>query len=342
METLSADVAAFRRFSRYFTRRVGVITDQYLGQTRSLGPARVMFEIGSGTSLRDLRSRLDLDPGYLSRMMRSLEQEGLVRVSAHPEDGRLRMAQLTEAGETELAEQNIRADAVAGGLFGALSADQRRELVTALGTAERLLRLAAIDIEAVDPASAIARNCLAAYVAELQERFPEGFDEAELVQPQEFQGRAGVFLVASAEGSPVGCGALRTFEPEVGEIRHVWVSADARRLGVGRRLLTELEHQAAARGFAHVRLGTHHVLAEANQLYRNTGYVEIPKYGQDPHAQAWFEKRLTPQQQRRSEQPERAERPDGAEGSDQPARVEETGESTGSSPLTIGMLGGTN
>lgn len=83
---------AFRRFSRYFTRRVGVLADEYLGQARPLGAARVLFEIGSGTSLRELRTRLDLDPGYLSRIVRSLEDDGLVQVSAHPDDGRLRVA----------------------------------------------------------------------------------------------------------------------------------------------------------------------------------------------------------------------------------------------------------
>ena len=102
--------------------------------------------------------------------------------------------------------------------------------MAALGAAQRLLRLAAVSVQAVDPLSADARSCLAAYVAELRERFPEGFDEADLVQPQEVQGDAGVFLVAYEEGCPVGCGALRALEPGAGEIRHVWVAAGTRGL----------------------------------------------------------------------------------------------------------------
>jgi DNA-binding MarR family transcriptional regulator/ribosomal protein S18 acetylase RimI-like enzyme len=286
------EVVAFRQFNRYFTRRVGVLTDQYLGQGRPLGAARVLFEIGSGVSLRELRSRLDLDPGYLSRIIKSLEDEGLVRVTAHPDDGRLRVAELTAAGRAELAEQDRRANAVVEVLLGALTEERRRELVAALAAAQRLLRLAAVSVRVVDPRSADARGCLAAYVAELRQRFPEGFDEADLVRPEEVQGDAGVLLVAYEDGSPVGCGALRVYEPGAGEIRHMWVATWVRGLGVGRGLLTRLEDEAATRGLEVIRLGTHPALTEAIQMYRGTGYTEIPRYGQDPHAQRWFEKRV--------------------------------------------------
>lgn len=293
MNDSNQDVAAFRQFSRYFTRQAGVLTEQYLGQARPLGAARVLFEIGSGVSLRELRTRLGLDPGYLSRMIRSLEDEGLVRVSAHPGDGRLRVAELTSAGEAELAEQDRRANGVAEGLLSTLAEVQRRELVASLGTAQRLLRLAAVSVRPTDPASADARGCLAAYVAELRERFPEGFEEADLVQPRDVRGDAGVFLVAYEDGCPVGCGALRSLEDGTGEIRHVWVAADKRGLGVGRRILTGLEREAAARGLEIVRLGTHRALTEAAQMYRNSGYAEIPQYGHELHAHVWFEKRLS-------------------------------------------------
>jgi 2-aminoadipate transaminase len=292
MSDQDQDVAAFRQFSRQFTRQAGVLADQYLGQTRQLGAARVLFEIGSGVSLRELRTGLSLDPGYLSRIIRSLEDEGLVRVRAHPGDGRLRVAELTPAGEAELAEQDRRANDAAEGLLGTLADGQRRELMAAFGTAQRLLRLTAVTVQAADPMSADVRGCLAVYVAELRERFPEGFDEADLVQPQELQGDAGVFLVAREDGCPVGCGALRTLEPGTGEIRHMWVASGTRGLGLGRRLLTGLEREAAVRGLGVVRLGTHRVLTEAAQMYRSSGYSEIPQYGSGSHTHFWFEKRL--------------------------------------------------
>ncbi len=282
----------FRRFSRYFTRRVGVLSDEYLGQARPLGAARVLFEIGSGTSLRELRTRLGLDPGYLSRILRSLEDEGLVRLSANPDDGRSRVARLTAAGEAELDEQHRRANDAAETLLDALSDKQRDELVTALDTAQRLLRLAAVDVVAVDPESPDARACLAGYVAELRQRFPEGFEEADLVRPREVRGEAGAFLVAYEDGVAVGCGAVRVLEPGLGEIRNVWVAAAARGLGLGRTLMARLEGEAARRGLKAVRLGTHPALSEALQMYATSGYTEIPQYAPEAHAQYFFEKRL--------------------------------------------------
>ena len=101
-------------------------------------------------------------------------------------------------------------------------------------------------------------------------------------------------LVAYEEGAPVGCGALRTLEPGVGEIRHVWVASTARGLGLARRLVSDLEIQAAARGLNVIRLGTHRALTQAIQLYRTSGYAEIPAYGAVAHTHLWFEKRLAP------------------------------------------------
>ena len=287
-------MAVVRRFSRYYTRRAGVLADQYLGQPRPLGAARVLFEIGSGTSLRDLRTRLGLDPGYLSRIIATLEAEGLIRVRPDPGDGRLRVAELTAAGQAEVAEQDSRADGAAEDMLGTLAQGQRRELIATLATAERLLRLAATSIRAVDPASADARRCLAGYVAELQARFPEGYAEADLVEPAHVRGDTGVFLVACEEGSAVGCGGLRTLGPGTGEIRHVWVDAGARGLGLGRALLAGLEEWAAAHGLGVVRLSTNSALTEAIQMYRSGGYAEIPRYESDPHSHHWFEKRLSP------------------------------------------------
>lgn len=289
-------VSSLRRFNRYFTRRIGALDDHYLGQNRPLAEARMLFEIGEagegGVSLRELRTRLGLDAGYLSRMVKSLEGQGLVRVGVHAEDSRVRVAELTPAGRVEVAEQNRRSDALAEGLLAGLSAEQREQLTGALRAAQRLLRLAAIRVEVVDGDSADARACLDAYAADIDARFPEGYDPATLVPPHEVSGDAGVLLVAYEEGRPVACGALRTLEPGVGEIKHVWVRPEARRLGLARRLLEGLEQQAAERGFDVVRLDTHAALAEAQAMYRACGYTEIPRYNDDVYASHFFEKRL--------------------------------------------------
>ncbi|MEU8990296.1 bifunctional helix-turn-helix transcriptional regulator/GNAT family N-acetyltransferase [Streptomyces sp. NPDC048558] len=293
MEPVTTDhVTAFRRFNRYFTRRIGVLDDHYLGQDRPLGEARLLFEIGDGASLRELRSRLGLDAGYLSRMAKALEAQGMVRLSAHPQDNRSRMIELTPAGRVEVTEQDRRAGVAAAGLLAGLSAPQRAELTGAMATAQRLLRLAGITVDLVDGAAPDARSCLDAYAADLDERFPEGFDKDDLVRPEEVSGDAGAFFVAYEERRPVGCGALRRLEPGVGEIRHVWVHPDARRLGLARRLLGALEQEASARHLTAVRLDTHAALTEAQAMYRACGYTDIPAYDDNIYASHWFEKRL--------------------------------------------------
>ncbi|MEU0106428.1 MULTISPECIES: GNAT family N-acetyltransferase [unclassified Streptomyces] len=298
MESVSTEqVAAFRRFNRYFTRRIGVLNDHYLGQDRPLGEARLLFEIAespAGVSLRELRSRLGLDAGYLSRMTKALQAQGMVRLRTHPDDNRLRMIELTPAGRVEVTEQNRRADTLASDVLTGLTAPQRQQLTDALATARRLLRLAAITVEPVDGHAPDARACLDAYAADLDARFPEGFDKADLVRPEQVSGQAGAFFVAYEEGRPVGCGALRRLEPGVGEIRHVWVHPDARRLGLARRLLAAIERESLRRGWSVVRLDTHAVLTEARAMYRAGGYREIPAYTDHVYGQHWFEKRLAP------------------------------------------------
>jgi ribosomal protein S18 acetylase RimI-like enzyme len=157
---------------------------------------------------------------------------------------------------------------------------------------QRRLRLAAISIDVADPCSPPARQCLAEYAAEIDQRFPGGFDRSALVPAAEVTGASGAFVVARERQRPVGCGVLRTVAPGIGEIRHVWVHAQARRLGLGQRLLRELEFQAAARNMRAVRLDTHKVLTEAISMYRASGYHEIPPYDDNPYAHHWFEKGL--------------------------------------------------
>jgi DNA-binding MarR family transcriptional regulator/GNAT superfamily N-acetyltransferase len=294
MDQLAMEAQAFRGFNRFYTGAIGVLTDRYLGQARPLGEARLLFEIGAeGAAVQDLRTALDLDAGYLSRLLRSLQDQGLVQVSSRPADHRARIAELTTEGHAELADLNHRASTVATGLLAPLTSRQREELISALDLVQRRLRLAAISIQVTDPSSLMARQCLTEYAAEIGQRFPEGFDHAALVPPAEATGTSGAFLVAREQHRLAGCAVLRTFAPGIGEIRHVWVHAQARRLGLGRRLLHELERQAAARDLRTVRLDTHEVLTEAISMYRSSGYREIPPYDDNPHAHHWFEKDLS-------------------------------------------------
>jgi DNA-binding MarR family transcriptional regulator len=285
-----SDIALVRRFNRLVTRQVGALDDRFLGH-RPLGESRVLFEIGlEGASPRDIRARLGLDSGYLSRVIRSLEHDGLIEQQPNPEDRRTKRLSLTRAGRSELCALNRGSDALAEALLAPLTDDQRARLLRAQAEVTHLLAVSMVSVEAEDPASADARWCLSHYFAELVERFEEPFDPgrtlpadaADMVPP------SGVFLIARISGRPAGCGALKH-----GELVRMWVDRPHRGLGIGARILDALEQHAAALGHETVRLYTNRSLAEAKSMYRARGYVEIPRYNDDPYANHWFEKRLT-------------------------------------------------
>ena len=289
-------IGRVRRFNRTVTQRIGALEDGYLSRGRPLGQCRVLWEIGpTGSEIRQLRSRLELDSGYLSRLLRALRADGLVAIEPDARDARVRRVRLTPAGLAERAELDRRSDALAASILAPLSDRQRDRLVAAMADVERLLTASSVRIAAADPRDPGARRCLEAYFAELARRFDGGFDPArsipatdhELVPP------AGLLLVATLHGEPVGCGALKLPAGAPGEVKRMWVAPTARGLGVGRRLLSELEAYAAARGVTTLRLETNRALTEALRLYRAAGYREVPAFNDEPYAHHWFEKKLT-------------------------------------------------
>lgn len=155
----------------------------------------------------------------------------------------------------------------------------------------RLSRVRTTLVSAHDPA---ARECLERYFAELASRFPEGYDpQADgAAGLDEFCPPAGVFLLPEAAGKAVGCGALRVFSPGIGEIKRMWVSPPFRGQGIGRQLLESLERAALEKSLRCVRLDTHSSLTQALELYRTSGYREIPRCNDNPYARHWFEKAL--------------------------------------------------
>lgn len=289
-------IAQVRRFNRVVTQRIGALDDRFLSRDRSLGEARLLWEIGpGGADLRALRGRLALDAGYLSRLLQSLRSAGLVRIAPKPSDRRVRIARLTRAGLAERAELDRRSDELAAGLLAPLGGGQRARLVAAMAEVERLLTAALVEVEVVDPADPDARTCMAAYFRELDQRFDAGFDPARTISTLDDELRlpAGLFLVARLHGEPIGCGALKLHGRAPAEIKRMWVSASARGLGIGRRLLAELERCATDHGARKVRLETNRSLVEAIAMYRSAGYTEVPAFNDEAYAHHWFEKRLT-------------------------------------------------
>lgn len=281
------EVQQVRSFSRLVTERLGVLMDSYLDLGRPLGASRLLWEVDAAVDVRELRARLSLDSGYLSRLLRTLEGEGLVTVQAEAADRRRRTATLTAAGRAERARLDERSNALARSLLAPLSERQTTQLVDAMATVERLLTAGLVDFSPEDPAGEVAQACLRRYYAEIDERFDAGFD---LGTALPFD--SGVFVVARLRGEPIGCGALKEADPP--QIKRMWVAPEARGLGVGRRLLAELERHAVERGATEIQLETNRVLTEAQQLYRSAGYVETEPFNAEPYAHYWFTKTLNP------------------------------------------------
>jgi DNA-binding MarR family transcriptional regulator len=297
-EPTSEQVESVRHFNRTVTQRVGVLNDHYLGRDRPLGESRVLWEVGAeGRDVRSLREALDLDSGYLSRMVASLERAGLVRVEPLPQDRRVRLVRLTKAGARERALLGRKSDALAASFLAPLNERQRERLTTAMADVERLLTAGLVETAVVSPTHPHAVYALSEYFAEIDRRFDIGFDPAKSTLPSAdgLVPPRGLMLVATLRGEPIGCGAVK-FNGRRGrgpaDLKRMWVAPQTRGLGVGRRLLGELEAHARAAGASSVRLETNKALPEAISLYRSAGYAEVPAFNDELYGDHWFEKPL--------------------------------------------------
>lgn len=284
-----------RRFNRIVTQHVGALEDSYLQRGRPLGQARLLHEIGSeGIDVRVLRERLKLDSGYISRLLRALEAQGLVEMHNHAADGRVRRVVLTPKGYAERATYDALSDDLAMSFLKPLEPAQRDRLVNAMAEVERLLQAGGVDVRLEAPDSTAAQWCVQQYFEELAERFDIGFDPARSnsATVAEMTPPAGYFVIAWLDGDPAGCGALKVRDEITGEIKRMWTARFARGLGIARKVLRSLEAKAREVGLTRLRLETNRVLTEAQALYCQEGYEEVAPFNAEPYAHHWFEKRL--------------------------------------------------
>lgn len=291
-----SDVEVVRRFNRTYTPRIGALDDSFLGSGLPLAAARLLFEVGpDGAIVRDLRRRLGVDSGYLSRLLRSLEDLRLVTVHDDPADRRRRLCRLTAIGKRTWNELDDRSNTTALDLLAELTPHQRLRLVDALATAELLVRTSTVSFVESDPTSADSTWALTAYFDELDQRFIGGFDRAgalgdavaSMVPP------TGVFVLAkAADGIIAGCGGLQTHAAGTAEVKRMWIHRDWRGAGLGSRLLADLEQRCVELGHETVVLDTNGVLVEAIAMYRAAGYAATGRYNDNPYAQHWFTKTL--------------------------------------------------
>ena len=227
-------VAQVRRFNRTVTQRIGVLNENFLASDRSLGQNRLLWEIGAdGCDIRSLRARLDLDSGYVSRLLRALEAGGLIAIeqNADRRPGPHRAAHRGRPPRTRRAGPPLRRSRRRR-YSQPLNARQRDRLVTAMEEVERLLIASTVEVRECDPRDADARFCLQTYYSELAVRFRDGYDPAvSPVADAEMTPPAGLLLVASLHGEPVGCGALIFYPDDVGLVKRMWVAPFRPRVG---------------------------------------------------------------------------------------------------------------
>lgn len=287
------DISRFRRFSRAVTSEVGALDTSFLGRGRPLGAARVLNAIGHGrTDVAAIRSYLGLDSGLMSRLLRSLEEEGTIELAPDPEDARKRRAQLTAAGQEEFEIYENLSDERAERLLQSHAHPQA--LLEAMDLIASALGRERWSFEEVDPRSETARHCLEQYYAELDRRFEGGFQVSLSADPdaQSMMRPKGAFFVTLSDGMPLGCAGLKGTDKGYAEIKRLWVSPAARGLGLARKLMAKTEEAARELGISLLRLDTNKALPEAVNFYRKEGWTEIDRFNDDPYPDFFFEKRL--------------------------------------------------
>jgi DNA-binding MarR family transcriptional regulator/GNAT superfamily N-acetyltransferase len=291
----SEDLAVVRRFNRTVTERIGLLDESFLGRNRPLGASRLLWEIGDqGADLQELRDRLGLDSGYVSRLVRRLEREGLIMADVDPNDRRRRRLRWTTAGRVEAEELDRRSDLAAGALLNDLPAKRRERLLAAFAEVERSLRATMVHVDVEDPRHPHVVTCFTRYAQELDARFDGGFDACISIsaKPEELTPPAGYCVVARLRGLPVGCGALKLHGDAPAELKRMWVNPSSRGLGIGQRVLDALETLARESGVTVLHLETNRELTEAIAMYRGAGFVEVAPFNDEPYAHHWFEKTL--------------------------------------------------
>ena len=296
-------IEAVRRFSRFYTRKIGVLQEGLLDSAFSLAEARVIYELAhhETATATELARELGLDGGYLSRMLKSLEQRGHVERRPAEHDARQMLLSLTEQGQAVFAELNGRSRAQVGALLDPLSTADQARLVEAMETVERLLgeqplRRAPYILRPHQPGDigwVVARHgalyareygwdeTFEALAAEIGARFIRNFD------PKRER-----CWIAEKDGENVGSVFLVRQSDEVAKLRMLLVEPKARGLGIGRRLIEECIHFARLKGYRKLTLWTNSVLVAAIHLYEQAGFRLVEEerhhsFGQDLVGQNW-------------------------------------------------------
>ena len=305
-ENTDQRIAAVRRFNRYYTRQIGVLRKRFLDSPYSLGEARVLHEIATkqAPTASDVAKSLDLDPGYLSRVLRNFEKHGLIRKCASPKDGRQTHLTLTPRGKKSYIPLNARSQRDTAAMLGKLAPEDQNRLIAAMATIETLLEEQAQNaapqrsyvLRAPRPGDfgwIVKRN------AELYARDYRWLEPFEGVCAQivadfvnKYDGSRERGWIAEIDGENVGAVMLANDGDGVARLRLLLVEPEARGRGIGARLVEEAVRFARTAGYRKITLWTHSVLTAARHIYQNAGFKlmrseEHQDWGQPVVSEHW-------------------------------------------------------
>ncbi|HEX4568909.1 MAG TPA: helix-turn-helix domain-containing GNAT family N-acetyltransferase [Dongiaceae bacterium] len=301
--TLPARIAAVRRFNRFYTRRIGVLQEGFLRTAFSLTEGRVLYELAhrEAVTASALARDLDLDPGYLSRILKGFEARGLITRAASVEDARQSLLSLTPAGRAAFAPLDRRSQEEIGGMLEALPVPSQKRLVAQMAEIESML--------GEQPAAAapyllrphrpgdlgwIVHRHGALYAEEYgwDESFEALVAEIAAKFLREFDPRRERCWIAEREGEILGSVRVVRQSDEVAKLRLLLVEPKARGLGLGRRLVEECLRFARLSGYRRMTLWTNDILHAARRIYEQAGFhltAEEPhrSFGHDLVSQTW-------------------------------------------------------
>ncbi len=307
MASLDA-VAAVRRFNRFYTRQIGVLRKTYLDSPYSLGEMRVLYELAHGDQLTasDIGRALDLDAGYLSRLLRNFEKRGLISRTTSAKDARQSHLALTARGRKLFAPMEQRSQQQARAMLRTLDDAQQARIVAAMNAIETLLASAPA-AKADAPARYVLRDPRPGDFGWIVSRHAELYAQ-EYGWAEPFEGLCAQIVadfvnnfdpkrercwMAEIAGKNVGCVMLvKDEQPDVARLRLLLVDPKGRGLGLGTRLVDECVRFARAAGYKKITLWTHSVLTAARHVYENAGFTltwSEPRHtwGQDVVAEFW-------------------------------------------------------
>jgi DNA-binding MarR family transcriptional regulator/GNAT superfamily N-acetyltransferase len=289
MATLERErrIAAVRRFNRFYTRQIGVLRKTYLDSPYSLSEARVLYEIASGDAptASEIGRALDLDAGYLSRVLRNFEKRGLIQRKISTRDARQSHLALSPRGRKSFAPLERRSQRDTAAMLGRLAAADQARLIAAMTTIESLLGgntgakpppHGAYTLRAPVPGDFgwVVKRHAELYAAEY--RWTEPFEGlcaqivADYVNTNDPKRER--CWIAAIDGENVGCIFLVEDSAKVARIRLLLVDPKARGLGLGARLVDECIGFARRAGYTKITLWTHSVLTAARHLYEKAGF----------------------------------------------------------------------